>query len=138
MSPATDVTGRSAGNVKNVHEDGVDCNKQEKKDMLSNILKTAALATLVGAGVAGIAGSTSAAADSIRTDCLGDTCYRVHCDDYGDNCIRTEINNYDYDRVWHPSQTRYVCDLFGYDCRYELTPGYYETVPRYPSDEFPD
>ena len=83
---------------------------------VSKILKTAAVAALLSAGVAG-AGATSAAADTIRTKCYGDDCYRVRCNDYGFDCV-----NIGYvEPVARPYHHRYVCDANGDDCHWVRT-----------------
>ena len=52
---------------------------------LSNILKNAACASVLG--IAAIAGSASfASAATYETRCYGDDCYRVRCDDFGFGC----------------------------------------------------
>ena len=55
---------------------------------ISNTLKSAALAGVLG--VAAIAVGTGTAAARTYTDCDGDSCVRVHCDSFGDNCWREQ------------------------------------------------
>jgi hypothetical protein len=99
--------------------------------MLSNILKTTALAALLGLGAVAT-GAAPAAADTVTTHCFGDDCYRVRCDDFGDNCVRISNDTYDYDRLYNsryarPPSTRLVCDSFGDNCHYVNVPGYYDS-----------
>jgi hypothetical protein len=75
--------------------------------------------------------ASPAAADSDRTDCMGNNCVHVHCYDDG-SCDRT--TNYDerdtyrdpysaagYAPVRKPP--RYVCDVYGDNCH--ITRAYY-------------
>lgn len=80
---------------------------------LSRALKTAAVAAVVGVGFAG-AGAAPASADTIRTHCFGDDCYREHCNDFGYDCVN--IGYYDA-HVYRPDHWRYVCDYDG-DCHW--------------------
>jgi hypothetical protein len=104
----------------------MDCKPAETTMLptLSKALKTAAIAGLLGVGLAG-AGTTSASADTIRTRCFGDDCYRERCNDLGFDCIN--IGYYD-EHIYRPGQWRYVCDddgnchwarLYNYDRVYE-------------------
>lgn len=99
---------------------------------LSNTLKFTAAAAVIG--LAAAATTAPARADTIRTNCVGDSCIRVQCDDWGDNCVR--IASYyrgdAYDRRdYTPYQTRYVCDADGDDCHWARVPIYYDR----PADE---
>jgi hypothetical protein len=88
--------------------------------LLSNTLKTAALAALVGLGVAG-AGALPAAAATFETRCYGDDCYRVRCNDFGFNCRRVEyLGDVGYVR----SRDRLVCDEDGDNCHWLRTRDY--------------
>jgi hypothetical protein len=102
--------------AKDVHVDGVDSKQQETTMLLtlSRSLKAAAVAALLGAGLAG-AGAISASAETIRTQCDGDgDCYRVRCDDFGNDCV-----NIGYvERANRPFRQRYVCDAYGDDCHW--------------------
>jgi hypothetical protein len=95
---------------------------REKKTMLniSNIMKSAAVAGLVGLGFAG-ASATPASADTFETRCTsyGD-CYRVRCDDFHDNCYRTGYYGSDYS-----GSRRWVCDEEGDNCHWAYSDGYY-------------
>ncbi|MGD0190593.1 MAG: hypothetical protein ABSD74_07615 [Rhizomicrobium sp.] len=80
---------------------------------LSNTLKTVAVAGLLGIGLAG-AGTTSASADTYRTQCTGDDCYRVRCNDFGYDCV-----NIGYEvPVARPYHSRWICDADGDDCHW--------------------
>lgn len=92
---------------------------------ISSILKSAALAGVLG--VAAIAVGTSTASARTYTDCYGDSCVRVHCDAFGDNCWREstyyapayrDYYNYDYDRGTYGGFGHYACDAFGDNCRW--------------------
>lgn len=82
---------------------------------LSRALKTAAIAGVVGLGLSGTGAVTSASADTIRTQCFGDDCYRQRCDDFGYDCVN--IGYYD-EHVYRPSHWRYVCDYDSDDCHW--------------------
>jgi hypothetical protein len=86
---------------------------------ISNIMKSAAVAGLVGLGFAG-ASATPAAADSYETRCSGyGDCYRVRCDDDGDNCYRTGYYGSDYYREHdYYGGRRWVCDSDGDNCHW--------------------
>jgi hypothetical protein len=80
---------------------------------VSRVLSTAAVVALLGAGLAG-SGVTSASAETIKTQCYDDGCYRVRCNDYGDDCV-----NIGYvERADRPFHSRYVCDAYGDNCRW--------------------
>jgi hypothetical protein len=81
--------------------------------LLSNILKTTAVAALVGIGVA--ASASLAAAATYETRCYGDDCYRVRCDDFGYACRRMESMG-DVGYVRH--RDRLMCDADGDDCHW--------------------
>ncbi|HTW33449.1 MAG TPA: hypothetical protein VMD53_02440 [Rhizomicrobium sp.] len=95
---------------------------------ISNTLKSAALAGVLG--VAAIAVGTSTAAARTYTDCDGDTCVRMHCDAFGDNCWRESVyynpsyrdfyhdDYYNYDRGTYGGFGHYSCDAFGDNCRW--------------------
>jgi hypothetical protein len=86
--------------------------------MLANILKTAALAALLGLGVAGASG-TSASAYTIKTRCNGDDCVRMQCNDYGYDCFRIGyVDRDDYDRAYTRTYTYYPYS-------YDYDDGYY-------------
>lgn len=107
---------------RKVHVDGVDCKEQEAIMLLtmSRALKTAAVAALLGVGLAG-AGATSASAEIIKTQCFGDDCYRVRCDDWGFDCVRTGYIDRDYDRGYRAYRSRYICDADGEYCHWTRT-----------------
>ncbi len=86
----------------------------------SNLLKSAAIAGLVGFGAMGAA-VAPASADSIETRCssYGD-CYRVRCNDWHEDCVRTGYYRSDYDR----DRRRWVCDADGDDCHWQYYDGY--------------
>ena len=93
---------------------------------VSNTLKTAAIAVLLGVGLVG-AGVPSASADTIRTRCYGDDCYRVRCNDFGFDCVNI---GYESDRVYRPFHSRWVCDADGENCHwarfYDYDRDYYD------------
>jgi len=74
---------------------------------LSRALKIAAVAGVVGLGLAGTGTITSASADTIRTQCFGDDCYRQRCDDFGYDCVN--IGYYD-EHVYRPGRWRWTCE----------------------------
>jgi hypothetical protein len=101
----------------------------------SKIVKTAALAGLVGLGFTAATTTPAAAERSfVRCDRDGDRCWRVVCDGYGYDCrrymIRTGYDNrryysgryyYDrqYDRGYYESgYRRWVCDRYGNYCHW--------------------
>jgi len=79
----------------------------------SGVLKIAAMAVLWGAGFAG-GGATSASAETFRTQCYDDGCYRVRCDDLGNLCVSVDFGE-ESDR---PDRSPYVCNPEGNDCRW--------------------
>lgn len=85
---------------------------------IRNTARYAALAAFLGLGAVAV-GSTPASAYIYRTDCMGDSCVRVRCDNDGDYCVRVGYRTYDEVRPNY----RYVCDEDG--CRYQRT-GYYD------------
>lgn len=92
--------------------------------MLANTLKTAALAALLGLGVAGVSG-TIASAYTIKTRCYGDDCVRMQCNNFGHDCYR--IGYYDrddYDRAYTRSYTYYPYS-------YDYDDGYYRDYDAY-------
>ena len=87
--------------------------------LLSNILKTTAVAAFAGLGVAAVV--SPAAAATYETRCYGDDCYRVRCNDFGYNCVRTEsLGDVGYVRY----RDRMVCDADGDDCHMVRTRTY--------------
>lgn len=86
--------------------------------MLANTLKTAAIAALLGMGVAATSGS-AASAYTIRTRCDGDDCVRLQCNDFGYDCFRIGyFERYDYDEAYsYPTRT-YTYYPYDYD-RYD-------------------
>lgn len=80
---------------------------------VSRVLKSAAVAALLGVGLAG-AGATSASAEIIKTRCFGDDCYRVRCNDWGFDCVNIGYR----DRDFRPYRSRYVCDADGEYCHW--------------------
>lgn len=96
---------------------------------LRNTARYAALAALLGLGA--VAASTPASAYTYRTDCMGDSCVRVRCDNDGDFCVQVGYRPYERYRA----HQRYVCDSYGENCRYERT-GYYDEYGYWhPEDE---
>lgn len=76
--------------------------------MLASTLKTAAMAGLLGLGLAG-AGSTAASAYTIKTRCYGDDCVRMQCNDFGYDCFRIGYTErYDYDRPYSYAPRSYT------------------------------
>lgn len=77
--------------------------------MLTNTLKTTALAALLGLGVAGTSG-TAASAYTIRTRCYdGGDCVRLQCNDFGYDCFRIGYTErYDYDRPYSRTTRTYT------------------------------
>ncbi len=90
--------------------------------LLSNALKTTAIAALFGLAVAGTSAVPVSAA-TYETRCYGDDCYRVRCNDFGFNCIRMEyLGDVDYART----RERLVCDEDGEDCHWVRSRIYYD------------
>ncbi len=80
---------------------------------VSNALKTAAVAALLGVGLMG-AGVAPASADTVRTQCYGGDCYRVRCNDFGYDCV-----NIGYEEpAYRPFHSRWVCDADGDNCHW--------------------
>lgn len=106
---------------------------------VSNGLKTAAFAALLGTGLAA-AGTTSASADTFRTHCFGGVCYQQRCDDFGADCIDIGYSApavtpwYGYGAYPYPtygptygvSGSRYICDADGDNCRWVPAYDYHE------------
>ena len=86
---------------------------------VSRVLKTAAVAALLGVGLVG-AGATSASAEIIKTRCFGDDCYRVRCNDWGFDCVNIGYEEHAY----RPFRSRYVCDADGDYCHWVRTYDY--------------
>jgi hypothetical protein len=81
---------------------------------MSNLLKGAAVASLLGFGALG-ATVTPASADTIETRCNGfGDCYRVRCDDFHDDCVRVGY----YSSSYSHAGRRWVCDADGDDCHW--------------------
>lgn len=80
---------------------------------LSRTLKALPVAALLGIGLAG-ASALPASADTVRTRCYGDDCYRVRCDDWGFDCVNI---GYEAPAV-RPFHSRWVCDANGDDCHW--------------------
>jgi hypothetical protein len=81
---------------------------------VSNVLKGSALAALIGIGLAS-AGTTPAAADTLKTRCYGGQCYRLQCNDFGYDCVRVAyLGNVGFLR----HRDRYVCDADGDECHW--------------------
>lgn len=96
---------------------------------MNKTLMSAAVAALLGVGLAG-AGTTVASADTIRTRCVGDDCYRVQCNDWGYDCVDIGYRQ-QYDR---PYRSRYICDADGDDCHWSRT---YDYDRDYDRDDYP-
>lgn len=91
-----------------------------------------AAAALIGLGVAGT-GAAPAHAATFQTNCLGDDCMRVRCNDWGDNCV--QIGYFHRDRDFYaPYHARYVCDADGGYCHWSQAPIYYERSGDYDED----
>jgi hypothetical protein len=89
--------------------------------MLANTLKTAAMAALLGLGVAGASG-TGATAYTIKTKCNGDDCVRIQCNDFGYDCFRVGyFDRNEYDRPYGYTRTNTY-----YPPRYDFDNGYYD------------
>ena len=100
---------------------------------LSNTVKTAALAGVLG--LAGVAASgTAASAHYIQTRCYGDHCRVVRCDNDGDDCytIRAFYRGDRYDRDWRWRHRRHwVCDRGGDDCHWVYGRRYWHRGPHF-------
>jgi hypothetical protein len=100
--------------------------------LLSNTLKTAAFAGLVGLAFAG-AGALPASAATYETRCYGDDCFRVRCNDFGLDCRRIEyLGDVGYNRP----HDRLVCDEDGDNCHMVRTRTY-DYDSDYDEDEYP-
>jgi hypothetical protein len=87
-------------------------------------------ATVIASGIA-FAAFGAAMADTDRTDCVGNNCVRVHCDD--DNGTCTQTTNFDvrgqnshvtdYRTISDTKPMRYACDSDGMNCHW--TRSYY-------------
>src|ERR1043166_4506133 len=107
----------------------------EQKMKMSNLWKTATLATLLGLGAIATTGSAEAQARypyssgyTTHRECnrFGD-CYTVRCDRFGRNCYST---NYYGSTYTYPRGRYYTCDRYG-RCAYTPYPrSYYERYPR--------
>ncbi len=87
----------------------------------SNLLKGAAIASLLGLGALG-ASVVPASAHTIETRCSGfGDCYRVRCDDYHEDCVGLDYYNSGY---YGSSYRRWVCDADGDNCRWVYDDGY--------------
>src|SRR5258706_11869937 len=74
--------------------------------MLRFVLKTVALAGIVGLGIAASA-APAAARTYVRCDYEGDRCVRVHCDWDGDDCWRGAAY---FNRSYYRGGGRWGCD----------------------------
>jgi hypothetical protein len=95
---------------------------------ISSILKYAAVAGALGIGA--VALSTGTAAARTYTDCSGDSCVRVHCDDFSGDCWRESSyyrdydHDYDFDHYYsgyyggYATDRHWVCNDFGDDCHW--------------------
>lgn len=83
---------------------------------------------LIAAGVA-FAASGAAIADTDRTDCVGNNCVHVHCDDDSGTCTQTtnfEVRGQrshtstitDYQNISDTRPMRYACDSDGMNCHW--------------------
>ncbi len=97
---------------------------------LRNTAKYAALAAVLGLGA--VAASTPASAYTYRTDCMGDSCVRMRCDNDGDFCVKVGYRTYETPRP----EYKYVCNSYGDDCRYVRTGFYDEFGNWHPADEY--
>ena len=109
--------------------------------MLAKTLKTAAVAALLGFGVAG-AGGTAASAYTIKTRCNGDDCVRLQCNNYGYDCFRIGYTEqYDYDRPYSYTTRTYSSYPYdydsGYDRDYYVRPYHYDYDDDYDYDDYP-
>ena len=95
-----------------------------KRDWLT---KDVMVATAIATGVA-FATSGAALADTDRTDCVGNNCVHVHCDDDSGTCtqttnfvIRGQTSNSrfsDYRPISDTKPMRYACDSEGQNCHW--------------------
>src|SRR5579859_6836439 len=84
---------------------------------LSKILRSAAVAGVVGLGLVAVAQPASART-YVRCDYDGDRCVRVHCDWDGDDCWRESAY---YNEPYYRGSGRWVCDEDGDDCRWSYS-----------------
>jgi len=99
--------------------------------MLANTLKTAAVAALLGLGIAGTSG-TVASAYSMRTRCDGDDCVRLQCNDFGYDCFRVgAVERYDYDQPYSYRTRTYTYYPYDYDTYRD-----YDTDHYYPNYDY--
>ncbi len=75
----------------------------------SKTLKSAALAAVMGVGMAA-ATATPAEADRAYTRCAGDRCWRVVCDWDGDACRRAPLHNGWYGSSYRSERRYYDSD----------------------------
>lgn len=93
-----------------------------------SLLKSSALAGMVGLGLVAMAAPASARTFT-RCDYDGDRCVRLHCDWDGDDCWRQ--SSY-YSRPYYSGYGRWQCDYYGDDCHwvynhpYRYYRGYYD------------
>ena len=88
--------------------------------LLSNALKTTAIAGLLGLATIGASANTASAA-TYETRCYGDDCYRVRCDDFGFDCRRVDyFGPVGYVRY----RDREICDEDGDNCHWVRTRTY--------------
>jgi len=86
----------------------------------------AAVMTLAGLGALMVDGA-SAYAETHRTECSGETCHHLVCDDAGNGCMEVSgFSRYDHPYYGHFYQTNYVCDGYGYGCHYVHVRGFYD------------
>lgn len=105
---------------------------------LRTTARYAALAAFVGLGA--VAVSTPASAYIYKTDCMGDSCVRVRCDNDGDFCVRVGYREYDRPN-YRRYESRYECDADGDNCAYvtttyRTTSGYYDDYGYWHSYEY--
>jgi hypothetical protein len=78
---------------------------------VGNVVRASALAGVIGLA---FAGATPASADTLKTRCYGDDCYRLQCNDFGYDCERVAyLGHVGYLR----HRDHYVCDSDGENCR---------------------
>jgi len=95
---------------------------------ISNILKCAAVAGALGIGAVAFSAGTASARS--YTDCDGDSCVRVHCNDFSGDCYRESTyrdydRDYDRDHVYYNGlyggydvDRHWACDDYGDNCRW--------------------
>jgi hypothetical protein len=113
---------------------------ERRRSMTLFTPRTAAL--LLGSALtAAMLATGPAAADSWRTDCLGNNCVRTHCDDSGEACTTSTnyttrsaqtTTSWSDDGTWHRTDSygapaaygppvkpmRYACNYDGDDCHW--------------------